>query len=183
MHMPATDQTSTETDLMDAARACRPITMAVVHPCDAAALGGALAARDEGLIEPILVGPENRIRAVAEQENLSLGDARIEAVPHSHAAAARAVELIHGARAEALMKGSLHTDELMAEVVAKDGGLRTARRVSHVFVMKVPAYPRLLLITDAAINIEPTLEEKADIVQNAIDLAHVLKIASTAGVG
>ena len=184
MHMPGhTDthaethaQTNSQADLMLQAKACPPIRLAVVHPCDASSLEGALAARDEGLADLILVGPENKIRAVAEQENLDLSGTRIEATPHSHAAAQRAVELVRNATVEALMKGSLHTDELMAEVVAKDTGLRTARRVSHVFVMKVPAYPRLLLITDAAINIDPTLEDKVDIVQNAIDLAHVLGI-------
>jgi phosphotransacetylase len=174
-----TENTSTPSiDILLRARDKPPIVLAVTHPCDAASLGGALAARDEGLAELILVGPENKIRAVAEQESLDLSGVAIESSPHSHAAAARSVALVHEGRVQALMKGSLHTDELMAEVVAKDTGLRTARRVSHVFVMKVPAYPRLLLITDAAINIEPTLEVKADIVQNAIDLAQVLKIDS-----
>jgi len=170
--------TAPEPDLLARAQACPPIALAVVHPCDAASLGGALAARDAGIAELILVGPESRICALAEQQGLDLGGARIEPTAHSHAAAQRAVALVREGRAEALMKGSLHTDELMAEVVARDTGLRTARRASHVFVMKVPAYPRLLFITDAAINIEPTLEDKADIVQNAIDLAHILGIAA-----
>ena len=154
-----------------------PIGMAVVHPCDAPSLAGALSARDRGLIHPVLVGPEDKIRSIAAEYGLDLRDCRIIDVPHSHAAAAEAVALARRGEVEALMKGSLHTDELAAEVVSRDGGLRTNRRISHVFLMDVPTYPRPLLITDAAVNIEPTLEDKVDIVQNAIGLAHVLGIA------
>ncbi|MEZ5564005.1 MAG: bifunctional enoyl-CoA hydratase/phosphate acetyltransferase [Gammaproteobacteria bacterium] len=152
-----------------------PVRCAVVHPCDAAALQGAVAAAVQGLIVPVLVGPEAKIRAVAKAEGIDLSPYSIEAVPHSHAAAARAVELARNGKVAALMKGSLHTDELMAEVLSATG-LRTERRISHVFVMDVPAYPRTLLVTDAAINIQPTLTDKADIVRNAIDLAHTLGI-------
>ncbi|HQR04640.1 MAG: bifunctional enoyl-CoA hydratase/phosphate acetyltransferase [Proteobacteria bacterium] len=162
--------------LLAMTRGLSAIAMAVVHPCDAVSLGGALLARDEGLIEPWLIGPEAKIRATAEQLGADITGCRLIATPHSHAAAATAVALAREGKVEALMKGSLHTDELMAEVVAKETGLRTARRISHVFLMEVPTYPRPLLITDAAINITPTLEEKADICQNAIDLARILKI-------
>ncbi|MCK0511594.1 bifunctional enoyl-CoA hydratase/phosphate acetyltransferase [Aromatoleum buckelii] len=151
-----------------------PIPIAVAHPCDAESLRGPLQAAAAGLVLPVLVGPEAKIRAVAEQEGLDLKGFRIVNVPHSHAAAETAVALARDGVVEALMKGSLHTDELMSAVLSKVGGLRTARRVSHVFIADVPTYPHPLLITDAAINIEPTLEDKADIVQNAIDLAHVL---------
>jgi phosphate acetyltransferase len=149
---------------------------AVVHPCDRDSLLGPLEAARRGLIAPILVGPEDRIREIARAEGADLGSYRIVPVPHSHAAAAKAVELARAGEVEALMKGSLHTDELLGAVVPSAAGLRTARRISHVFVMDVPSYPRMLLITDAAVNIYPKLKEKADIVQNAIDLAHVLGI-------
>jgi phosphate acetyltransferase len=154
-----------------------PIPMAVVHPCDAQSLGGALQAAAAGLIVPWLIGPEAKIRAVAMAEDYDLGDAHIVDVAHSHAAAELAVGMARAGEVEALMKGSLHTDELMGAVVAKDFGLRTARRISHVFLADVPTYPHPLLITDAAINIEPTLEDKVDIVQNAIELAHMLGLA------
>ncbi|MGQ9369300.1 bifunctional enoyl-CoA hydratase/phosphate acetyltransferase [Azospirillum sp. ST 5-10] len=153
-----------------------PVTTAVAHPCDESALRGAVEAAEAGLIAPVLVGPEAKIRAVAEAHGLDLTPYRIVDVPHSHAAAETAVALARSGEAEAVMKGSLHTDELMAQVVKKDTGLRTARRISHVFVMNVPTYPRALLITDAAINIQPTLEDKVHIVQNAIDLAKVLGV-------
>jgi phosphate acetyltransferase len=153
-----------------------PIPVAVVHPCDAPSLQGVIAAIAEELIAPILVGPADKIRSVAEQQGFHLGGIEIIDVPHSHAAAAQAVALVRSGRAEMLMKGSLHTDELMSEVVAAETGLRTARRISHVFIADVPTYPRLLLITDAAINIEPSLEDKVDVVQNAIDLALILGI-------
>jgi phosphate acetyltransferase len=154
-----------------------PIRMAVAHPCDTESLKGALEARDRGLIVPVLVGPLDKIRAVASQNGLLLDGCELVDAPHSHGSAEIAVQLVRECKAEALMKGSLHTDELMAAVVDKTNGLRTARRVSHVFVMDVPSYPRPLMITDAAINIEPTLEEKVDICQNVIDLARMLKIA------
>jgi phosphate acetyltransferase len=153
-----------------------PVSCAVVHPCDRDSLLGPIEAARRGLITPVLVGPEEKIRAVARAEGVDLAPYRIVSAPHSHAAAAKAVELARAGEVEALMKGSLHTDELMGAVVPSAAGMRTARRVSHVFVMDVPSYPRMLLITDAAINIHPTLEEKVDIAQNAIDLAHVLGI-------
>ncbi len=163
--------------LLSITRGLPPIAMAMVHPCDTESLRGALMARDAGLALPMLVGPEARIRALAEQLTLDLAGCRLLDVPHSHAAAGAAVALAREGEVAALMKGSLHTDELMAEVVDKATGLRTARRISHVFLMDVPTYPRPLLITDAAVNVQPALEDKVDIVQNAIDLARVLRIA------
>ncbi|MBI2754345.1 MAG: bifunctional enoyl-CoA hydratase/phosphate acetyltransferase [Betaproteobacteria bacterium] len=164
-------------ELMARCRELAPVRTAVVHPCDAPSLAGALQAAQAGLIVPLLVGPEAKIRSVAEAAGLEIGAYRIVPAPHSHAAAAQAVALARGGEVEALMKGSLHTDELMHEVMHADSGLRTGRRISHVFVMDVPAYPKPLLITDAAINIAPTLEDKRDICQNAIDLARALGIA------
>jgi len=149
-----------------------PVPTAVVHPCEKTALAGALEAGEKGLIAPILVGPEARIRELAASCGFDLGTAEIVDTPHSEASAAAAVALVREGRAEALMKGSLHTDELMGAVVKRDTGLRTARRVSHCFVMDVPGHPDALIITDAAVNIAPTLKDKVDIVQNAIDLAH-----------
>ncbi len=137
-------------------------------------MAGALQARDAGLIVPILVGPEPRIRAVAAAAGLDLSGVQIVDVPHSDAAAARAVEMIREGRAELLMKGSLHTDELMREVTSSTTGLRTGRRISHVFIMDVPGHEETLFITDSAINIFPDLETKRDIIQNAIDLCHAL---------
>jgi phosphate acetyltransferase len=153
-----------------------PVPCAVAHPCDRDSLLGPIEAARRGIIAPVLIGPEDRIRAVARAESIDLGPYRIVPVPHSHAAADMAVELARAGEVEALMKGSLHTDELMGAVVPSGAGMRTKRRISHVFIMEVPAYPRMLLVTDAAINIAPGLEEKVDIVQNAIDLAHVLGI-------
>jgi phosphate acetyltransferase len=152
------------------------VPCAVVHPCDRDSLLGSIEAARRGLITPVLVGPEEKIRAVTRAEGVDLGSCRIVPVSHSHAAAAKAVELARAGEVEALMKGSLHTDELLSAVVPSATGLRTSRRLSHVFVMDVPSYPRMLLITDAAVNIYPKLEEKADIVQNGIDLARVLGI-------
>ena len=163
--------------LMERAKGLEPIRMAVVHPCDRDSLAGAIAAAQAGLILPILVGPEEKIRAAAGQAGTDLSPYELINAEHSHAAAATAVALARDGRVEALMKGSLHTDELMAEVLADGSGLRTARRASHVFLMDVPSYPKPLLITDAAINIDPDLETKRDIVQNAIDLALVLGMA------
>jgi len=151
-----------------------PIPIAVAHPCDRESLGGPLQAMEEGLVIPVLVGPEAKIRAVAEEEGFSLDGVRIVDVPHSHAAAEKAVEMARTGEVEALMKGSLHTDELMSAVVSKAGGLRTERRISHVFIAEVPTYSHPLLITDAAINIEPSLEDKVDIIQNAIELAQTM---------
>jgi phosphate acetyltransferase len=155
----------------------QPVTCAIVHPCDSDSLLGPIEAARRGIITPVLVGPEAKIRAVAAAENVDLSAYRIVPTEHSHASAAQAVALARSGEVEALMKGSLHTDELMGAVVASATGLRTERRVSHVFALDVPAYPRPLFVTDAAINIVPDLETKAQIVQNAIDLAHVLGIA------
>jgi phosphate acetyltransferase len=148
-----------------------PIPTAVAHPCEASALAGAVEAATRGLIVPLLVGPAARIRETAVMSQIDLGNLKIVDVPHSHAAATKAVELVREGKAEILMKGSLHTDELMSAIVSREGGLRTARRISHVFIMDVPTYHKVLIITDAAINIAPTLEDKVDICQNAIDLA------------
>jgi phosphate acetyltransferase len=147
---------------------------AVAHPCDPSSLRGAVEAAGMGLIAPVLVGPRARIEALAAEHGIDVSDFAIVDAPHSHAAAAGAVQLVREGKAEALMKGSLHTDELMAEVIRRDAGMRTGRRISHCFVMDVPAYDQALIITDAAINIAPTLEEKVDILQNAIDLGHAL---------
>src|SRR5262245_1473486 len=150
------------------------IPCAVAHPCDESSLTGALQAAQEGLIAPILVGPEKKIRAVAAEHKLDLGGASVVDAPHSVAAAEAAVALAREGKVEALMKGSLHTDELMSAVVKRETGLRTSRRISHCFIMDVPALAQALIITDAAVNIVPTLEDKVHIVQNAIDLAHTL---------
>ena len=152
-------------------RGKEPITTSVAHPCEASALAGAIEAASLGLITPILVGPAARIREIASKNAIDLGTARIVDVPHSHASAARAVALVREGEAELLMKGSLHTDELLGAVVARETGLRTGRRISHVFLMDVPTYHKVLVVTDAAINIAPALEDKVDIYQNAIDLA------------
>ncbi|KWE67911.1 phosphate acetyltransferase [Burkholderia ubonensis] len=148
---------------------------AVAHPCDTSALSAAVEAARLGLIAPILVGPSARIVSVAEEGGLDISSLPLVDAPHSHAAADAAVRLVREGRAQALMKGSLHTDELMGAVVARETGLRTERRVSHCFVMDVPGHDDPLIITDAAVNIAPTLEEKADIVRNAIYLAHALR--------
>ena len=163
--------------LLDRCAGLEPLATAVVHPCDPVSLAGALEAAAAGLITPILVGPEPKIRAAATAAGLDISAYRLVATPHSHAAAAAAVALVRAGEAAMLMKGSLHTDELMHEVVADDTGLRTARRISHAFVMEVASYPRPFIITDAAINVAPSLLDKRDIVQNAIDLAHVLGLA------
>jgi phosphate acetyltransferase len=161
--------------LIDAAKALQPVSTAIVHPCDESSLSGAVDAAKLGLIRPILVGPKAKIQAVAAKLKLDLAGYEIVDAPHSHGAAAKAVELVRNGKAEALMKGSLHTDELMAEVVKRDTGLRTARRISHCFVMDVPSYEYALIISDAAVNIAPSLKDKVDIVQNAIDLMHALR--------
>ena len=163
--------------LVEAARKLSPVTTAVVHPCDAVSLSGAIEAARLGLIRPILVGPDWRIRDQAAKASLELGSLEIVNSAHSHDSAAKAVALVTSGRAEALMKGSLHTDELMAAVVARDGGIRTERRISHCFIMDVPSHAEALIITDAAVNITPDLDEKADIVRNAIDLAHALRFS------
>ncbi|MDO8959977.1 MAG: bifunctional enoyl-CoA hydratase/phosphate acetyltransferase [Rhodocyclaceae bacterium] len=169
-------RTSRYEHLLEITQGLTPIPMAVIHPCDTESLKGALLARDRGLIDPTLVGPEDKIRALAEEMRLDLAGCQFLNVPHSHAAAESGVALAREGMVEALMKGSLHTDELMSEVIDQATGLRTERRISHVFVMDVPTYPRLLLITDAAVNVAPDLATKVDIVQNAIDLALMLHI-------
>jgi phosphotransacetylase len=157
--------------LLERCQSLEPVPTAVAHPCEATALSGAAEAADAGLIVPILVGPADKMRATADSCGIDLGAFEVVDVPHSHASAAKAVALVREARAELLMKGSLHTDELMGAIVAREGGLRTARRISHVFVMDVPTYHKVLIVTDGAINIAPALEDKVDICQNAIDLA------------
>jgi phosphotransacetylase len=159
-----------------AAAAGAPLPCAVVHPVDGASLSGAADAAASGLIIPVLVGPRARIEAAAEAAGIDLADAEIEDVPHSHAAAERAVAMAREGRVGALLKGALHTDELMAAVVARETGLRTERRLSHCFILDVPRYHKPLVVTDAAINILPDLETKADIARNAIDLCRALGI-------
>lgn len=153
-----------------------PTPTAVAHPCDRSALEGAVEAARAGLIEPLLVGPEARIREIARTNSIDIAPYPMIDAPHSEASAARAVLAVREGRAQALMKGSLHTDELMSAVVSRESGLRTGRRVSHCFVMDVPGHADALIITDAAINIAPTLMDKVDILQNAIDLAHALRV-------
>jgi phosphotransacetylase/acyl dehydratase len=164
-------------ELLATAQQLEPIRMAVVHPCSREALEGALDAGRLGLIEPVLVGPAEKIRTVAAQCSLDIGSTLIVDVPHSQAAVQRAVAMAQSGEVQALMKGSLHTEELMSEVVARRNGLRTGRRISHVFVLDVPRYAKPLMVTDAAINIQPDFEAKADIVRNAIDLAHAVGLA------
>ena len=175
---PATESRGTGKyeELLERCKGLGAVPTAVAHPCDVASLTAAVDAARAQIIVPILVGPAEKIRGVAKASGLDIMPYEIVDVPHSHAAAARAVELVRLGQAELLMKGSLHTDELMSEVVRKDTGLRTERRVSHVFVMDVPTYHKPLMITDAAVNIFPTLDDKRDIVQNVIDFAHALGI-------
>jgi len=161
--------------LLDFCKSLPPTPTAVAHPCDESSLRGAVEAAQLGLIAPILVGPRARIEALAKQHDIDLKTLSIVDAPYSEASAAKAVELVREGKAEALMKGSLHTDELMGAVVRRETGLRTARRVSHCFVMDVPSYAETLIVTDAAINIAPTMEDKVHIIQNAIDLAHAMR--------
>jgi phosphate acetyltransferase len=163
--------------LLQHAQKLPPVTTAVAHPCDEVSLKGAVEAARLGLIAPILVGPPDRVRSVAVRAGLDISGFPLKESAHSHDSAEKAVELVREGKAEALMKGSLHTDELMAAVVARDTGIRTARRISHCFVMDVPGHKDPLIITDAAVNIAPDLEAKIDIVQNAIDLGHALLFA------
>ena len=156
--------------LIGATKGLRPLATAVAHPCDETSLRGAMEAAEAGMISPILVGPRERIRAVAASAELAIRDFEIIDVPHSQAAAEKAVEIVRSGKAELLMKGSLHSDEILGAVTRRDTGLRTGRRISHVFVMDVPTHPETLFITDAAVNIAPDLLAKRDIVQNAIDL-------------
>jgi len=160
--------------LVKAAQAQATIKVAVAHPCDDVSLRGAVEAAQLHLIEPILVGPTERIRSVARNAGLDVSAMEIVNAEHSTDSAEKAVALVTAGRVEGLMKGSLHTDELMKAVVSRKGGIRTARRISHCFIMDVPSHPDALIITDAAINIAPTLDDKVDIIQNAIDLAHAM---------
>lgn len=162
--------------LLERARGTPPLRVAVVHPCSAAAMEAVEQAHAAGLIVPILIGPRSRIEAAARESGTSLEGIELIDTPHSHASAAEGVKLAAQHRVDALMKGSLHTDELLEAVIARDGGLRTERRISHVYAMDVPAYDRLLMVTDAAVNVAPDLAAKRDIAQNAIDLARVLGI-------
>jgi phosphate acetyltransferase len=157
-------------------RQLEPVPTAVVHPCEASALRATLEAADKQLIAPTLVGPAAKIQEIAMREGITLGDTPIVDASHSHASAAKSVALVREGKAELLMKGSLHTDELLSAVVARETGLRTERRISHVFIMDIPTYHKVLIVTDAAINIAPTLEDKVHICQNAIDLAKLLGV-------
>jgi phosphate acetyltransferase len=156
--------------LVAATKNLQPLMTAVAHPCDESSLRGALEAAEAGIITPILVGPETKIRGVAQSLDLDIENVEIIDVPNSHAAAAKAVEFVRAGNAQLVMKGSLHSDELLGAVAKRETGLRTARRISHVFVMDVPTHPQTLFITDAAVNIAPDLLAKRDIIQNAIDL-------------
>ena len=178
---PAKTGTGKYEALLERCRSLEPVPTAVAHPCEHSALAGAVEAGAKGLIAPILVGPAAKIEELAAKHGIDLGQCRIVDAPHSHAAAAKAVELVRAGEAELLMKGSLHTDELLGAVVARETGLRTGRRISHVFVMDVPTYHKVLIVTDAAINIAPALEDKADICQNAIDLAISLGVEAAEG--
>ena len=152
----------------------RTIKVAVAHPCDDVSLRGAVEAHELGLIDPILIAPPDRVRKAAEEAGLDIGGFEIVSSGHSHDSAAKAVGLVTAGRVEALMKGSLHTDELMGAVVAREGGIRTERRISHCFIMDVPNHEEPLIITDAAVNIAPDLDAKVDIIQNAVELAHAI---------
>ena len=157
--------------LLERCLSLEPVPTAVAYPCEASALAGAVEAAEKKLIAPILVGPAEQIAAIAKSAGINLGTLQIVDTPDGPGSAKKAVELIREGKAEVLMKGSLHTDELMSAIVSREGGLRTGRRISHAFVMDVPTYHKVLIVTDAAINIAPTLEDKVDICQNAIDLA------------
>lgn len=161
--------------LIETAQKLPRMTTAIVHPCDAVSLESAVEAAKLGLIEPILVGPAERIRQVAARDGFDIAGLQLVDAEHSHDSAVRAVELVRLGKAEAIMKGSLHTDELMGAVVAHTGGIRTARRISHCFIMDVPGHADPLIITDAAVNILPALDDKADILRNAIDFAHAIQ--------
>jgi len=163
--------------LIKGCQGCEPIPCAIVHPCDKDSLMGAIEAARRGFIIPVLVGPEDKIRAAAQEAQIDLGPYRIVPAAYSHESAQKAVELARTGEVEALMKGSLHTDEIMGAIVPTAAGLRTSRRISHAFVMDVATYPKMFIMTDAAVNIFPDLEVKRDIVQNAIDLSHALGLA------
>ena len=173
---PTTTGTGKYEALLERCRNLPPVPTAVAHPCEESALAGAVEAAEKKLIAPILVGPADKIMATAKAAGVNIGGLEVVDAPHSQASAERAVALVREGRAEVLMKGSLHTDELLSAVVSREKGLRTGRRISHVFLMDVPTYHKVLVITDAAINIAPALEDKVDIVQNAIDLAIALGV-------
>jgi len=177
MSKPSSTGTGKYEDLLAKCRELSPAATAVAYPCEESALTAVREAAGAGLIEPILVGPADSIKTLADRLEIDLAPYTLVDVPDSHEAAAKAVELVRNAQAEILMKGSLHSDELLGAVVARESGLRSGRRLSHVFLMDVPTYHKGLIITDAAINIAPDLEAKADIVQNAIDLAIALGVA------
>jgi len=162
--------------LLERCRGLAAVPTAVAYPCEESALAGAVEAGDKGLTQPILVGPASKIEEIARKARIDLGRAQVVDAPDAPAAARKAVALVREGKAELLMKGSLHTDELLAAVVARETGLRTGRRISHVFIMDVPTYTKVLIVTDGAINIAPSLEDKVDICQNAIDLAVVLGV-------
>jgi phosphotransacetylase len=162
--------------LLERCRSLPAVPTAVAFPCEESALAGAVEAGEKGLTEPVLVGPAATIEEIARRAKIDLGRAQVVDAPDAAAAARKAVALVREGKAELLMKGSLHTDELLGAVVARETGLRTGRRISHVFIMDVPTYHKVLIVTDAAINIAPTLEDKVDICQNAIDLAVVLGV-------
>ena len=159
---------------LEQARNLPPIKTAIVHPCSKEAMLAAIEAWQEKFLEPVLVGPEAKIRNAAKEAGVEIEGLEIVPTEHSHAAAQKAVEMAAGGKVQALMKGSLHTDELLGAVVSAQSGLRTERRISHVYAMDIPAYPKPLLITDAAINIRPDLDDKRDIIQNAVDLMRIL---------
>lgn len=163
--------------LIQDARKLDAVRMAVVHPCDVLSLSGALDAHNAGFILPVLVAPVAKLHAIAKEAGLDLAGCEIVDVPHSHAAAATAAEMAGKGQVEALMKGSLHTDEFLSAILSVGAGLRTERRITHCYVMEIAAYPRPFIITDAAVNIAPTLTDKADIIRNAISLAHALGVA------
>jgi phosphate acetyltransferase len=169
--IPAKTGTGKYEALLERCLNLEPVPTAVAYPCEASALEGAVEAAEKQLINPILIGPAEKIADTAKSANINLSNFQIVDAPDGHSAAVKSVELIRAGKAEVLMKGSLHTDELMSAIVSRDGGMRTGRRISHVFIMDVPTYHKVLIVTDAAINIAPTLEDKVDIVQNAIDLA------------
>lgn len=173
-----TDGHNYEQWLLDKASKLKPLKTAVVHPVDILSLAGAVQAAQAGIIDPILVGPEDKIRKIAEDAHINISKFTIFHTPHSHAAAAAAVQMAREGKVEALMKGKIHTDELLEAVLDKEKGLRTGRRVSHVFVLDVPNYPKPLFLTDAAVNINPNMMEKKDIIQNAVDLFHALGLGT-----
>jgi phosphate acetyltransferase len=164
--------------LVATTKALQALPTAVAHPCDETSLKGALEAAEAGIIVPVLVGPKERIRSLAKTHDLDIEDIEIIDVPHSQGAAEKAVEIVRAGKAELLMKGSLHSDELLGAVTKRETGLRTGRRISHVFVMDVPTHPQTLFITDAAVNIAPDLPAKRDIIQNAIDLFAALGLGT-----